>query len=91
MLSSVPSSDAFVFIIPHVIYMVLIAGFIGILCWSIGNKALMPFNGALFMDVVPIMTVTISALTGVAPSAAEITGICITGIALVLNNSYLRH
>ena len=31
MLSSVPSSDDFIFIIPYVIYMALIAGFIGIL------------------------------------------------------------
>lgn len=87
----VPSLDDFIFIIPYVIYMALIASSIGVLCWNIGNKSLTPLNGVLFMDIVPITTFTISALTGVAPSAVEITGACITGAALVINNMYLRY
>jgi len=36
------------------------------------------------MDIIPIAKFTISALTVVAPSAAEIARACIAGIALVI-------
>lgn len=87
----VPAIRDFVFVIPHVIYTAFIAGFIGILCWNIGNKILTPFNGVLFMDIVPITAFSISAMTGLKPSTPEIAGACITGSALLLNNLYLRY
>lgn len=88
---SVPAPADFVFIIPHVFYTAVIAGFIGILCWNMGNKILTPMNGVLFMDVVPLTAFSISAMTGVTPTAAEITGAGMTGAALILNNLYLRY
>ncbi|PHM64086.1 transporter [Xenorhabdus stockiae] len=88
---SVPAINDFVFVIPHVFYTAFIAGFIGILFWNIGNKILTPFNGVLFMDIVPITAFSISAMTGMKPSTPEITGACITGSALILNNLYLRY
>lgn len=88
---SVPALADVIFVIPHVFYTAIIAGFIGILCWNIGNKILTPLNGVLFMDVVPITAFSISALSGVAPTAPEIIGACITGAALILNNLYLRY
>ncbi|PHM44969.1 transporter [Xenorhabdus mauleonii] len=87
----VPAISEFVFVIPHVFYTAFIAGFIGILCWNIGNKILTPLNGVLFMDIVPITAFSISAMTGIKPSAPEIAGACITGSALILNNLYLRY
>ncbi len=87
---SVPAAADFVFVIPHVLYMAFIAGFVGVLCWNMGNKILTPLNGVLFMDVVPITAFAISALTGINPSAPEMVGACITGAALILNNLYLR-
>ncbi|PHM31278.1 DMT family transporter [Xenorhabdus innexi] len=88
---SVPKISAFMFVIPHVFYTAFIAGFIGILCWNIGNKILTPLNGVLFMDIVPITAFSISAMTGVKPNVPEIAGACITGSALILNNIYLRY
>lgn len=90
-LVSVPSVSDFLFVIPHVFYTAIVASFIGILCWNIGNKILTPLNGVLFMDVVPITAFSISAIIGVEPSMPEITGACITGSALILNNLYLRY
>ncbi|CDG16760.1 DMT family transporter [Xenorhabdus doucetiae] len=87
----VPAISEFEFVIPHVFYTAFIAGFIGILCWNIGNKILTPLNGVLFMDIVPITAFSISAMTGIKPSAPEIAGACITGSALILNNLYLRY
>ena len=54
---------------PHLLYMALVAGFIGVLSWNLGNKIITPLNGVLFMDVVPVTAFTISALTGVLGKA----------------------
>lgn len=90
-LVAVPSVNDLLFIVPHVLYTAIIASFIGILCWNTGNKILMPVNGVLFMDVVPVTAFTLSALTGLTPGPAEIAGACITGAALVVNNLCLRY
>ena len=90
-LVAVPAVSDFVYVIPHVFYTAFVASFIGILCWNIGNKILTPLNGVLFMDIVPITAFSISAMTGIKPSAPEIAGACITGSALILNNLYLRY
>jgi hypothetical protein len=47
-------------------------------------------NGVLFMDVVPITAFLVSALTGVVPMPAQITGATLTATALIMNNVYLR-
>jgi len=75
---------------PHLIYMALIAGFFGVLCWNIGNKILTPLNGVLFMDVVPITAFALSAISGVVPNVMQTFGACITAIALLMNNLYQR-
>jgi drug/metabolite transporter (DMT)-like permease len=87
----VPSVNNLISVAPHVFYTAVIASFIGILCWNIGNKILTPVNGVLFMDVVPITAFAISAIIDVKPSFPEIAGAFITGSALILNNLYLRY
>jgi drug/metabolite transporter (DMT)-like permease len=86
----VPSAAELAAITPHLLYMSLIASFVGVLCWNLGNKILTPLNGVLFMDVVPITAFTVSSIAGVIPTHVQIAGACITGAALVLNNVYLR-
>lgn len=85
-----PSFSATLTVAPHLLYMALIAGFVGVLCWNIGNKIITPLNGVLFMDVVPITAFTVSTLSGVVPDSMQITGACLTASALVLNNFYQR-
>jgi len=34
---------------PHLLYMSLVAGFIGVLSWNMGNKIITPLNGVLFI------------------------------------------
>lgn len=75
---------------PHLIYMALIAGFVGVLCWNIGNKILTPLNGVLFMDVVPITAFVLSAIIAVEPNDIQVFGACITAVALLMNNLYQR-
>lgn len=85
-----PSLAALWSIAPHLIYMGPIAGFAAILCWISGNRILGPMNGVLFMDVVPVTTFSVSALTGVMPGEAQVFGAAMTASALILNNLYLR-
>ena len=85
-----PTIAAAIKVAPHLIYMALIAGFVGVLCWNIGNKILTPLNGVLFMDVVPITAFVLSAFGGVVPSDMQTLGACITATALLMNNIYQR-
>lgn len=86
----VPSLHGFTSILPHLAYMSLIAGFVGVLCWNLGNKILTPLNGVLFMDVIPLTAFFISSLQGVVPVSAQLLGGSFTALALILNNLYLR-
>ncbi|WP_322087295.1 DMT family transporter [Burkholderia sp. BCC1999] len=85
-----PSWSAIHAVLPHLAYMGPVAGFGAILLWMTGNRILGPMNGVLFMDVLPITAFIVSAATGVVPNRAQIAGAALTGIALILNNLYLR-
>lgn len=85
-----PGAEALAAVAPHLVYMALVAGMIGVLSWNMGNKIITPLNGVLFMDVVPVTAFTISALTGVVPHQSQVVGAVITASALVLNNLYQR-
>ncbi len=87
----VPSVGAVVSVVPHLLYMAFVAGFIGVLCWNLGNKILTPLNGVLFMDVVPLTAFIVSALQGIIPTGMQVVGACVSGAALILNNLYLRY
>lgn len=84
------SREALLSLAPHLAYMVVVAGFIGVLFWNSGNKIVTPINGVLFMDVVPMTTFAISALRGYRFNASEVLGVSLTISALVLNNVYQR-
>ncbi len=87
---SVPTVSDVIIVTPHLLYMALVAGLIGVLSWNMGNKIITPLNGVLFMDIVPVTAFTVSTLTGIIPSEMQIVGACTTGIALILNNLYQR-
>jgi drug/metabolite transporter (DMT)-like permease len=86
----VPGFAALVSIWPQLAYMILIAGFLGVFAWNSGNKILTPINGVLFMDMVPLTTIVISALQGYVFNQAEFFGAGLTITALILNNIYQR-
>jgi drug/metabolite transporter (DMT)-like permease len=85
-----PSPAALAAVSPHLLYMALVAGFIGVLSWNLGNRIITPLNGVLFMDVVPITAFIVSALTGVVASDVQIAGAVCTATALLLNNLFQR-
>ena len=77
-------------ITPHLLYMALVSGFAGVLFWNLGTKILTPLNSMLFMDVVPITTFVVSSIAGVVPTRMQLVGASMTGLALILNNIFLR-
>ncbi|KGT92217.1 transporter [Erwinia typographi] len=83
---AVPNIATITSVIPHLLYMALVAGLMAVLCWNIGNRIVTPTNGVLFMDVVPVTAFIVSALNGVVPTQVQIAGAAITATALVLNN-----
>lgn len=85
-----PTVDAYLGVMPHLLYMAFAAGFVGVLCWNVGNRILTPLNGVLFMDVVPLTAFAISAAQGVVPTAMQVAGAGLSCTALVANNLYLR-
>jgi len=42
------------------------------------------------MDVLPMTTFVVSAMSGLIPTHMQIAGACMTGAALIFNNLYLR-
>ncbi|HEY4373509.1 MAG TPA: DMT family transporter [Burkholderiales bacterium] len=89
-LIALPSSADLVFVIPHIAYMTLGAGVIGILAWHQGNRIVTPANGVLFMNFVPIAAFAVSMLQGVTLAPAQIIGALITCGALVMNSLYAK-
>lgn len=83
---SAPSVSTVSIVMPHLMYMALIAGLMAVLCWNVGNKIITATNGVLFMDIVPVTAFIVSALSGVIPTSAQLLGASITAIALILNN-----
>jgi hypothetical protein len=86
----IPTAAALIAIVPHLLYMGPVAGFVAILFWNMGNGMLTPLNGVLFMDVLPAATFVVSAVSGLIPTHMQIAGACMTRSALILNNLYLR-
>jgi drug/metabolite transporter (DMT)-like permease len=87
---ALPPPAAFGAVLPHLLYMALVAGFVGVLSWNVGNRILTPLNGVLFMDVVPVTAFIVSAVGGVVPTAAQVLGAGLSCAALVGNNLVLR-
>lgn len=85
-----PAARTVLGISPNLAYMAVVAGFIAVLAWNMGNKTLGPTNAVLFMDVIPITAFTISALQGSLPSSPQLVGASLTAAALIGNNLYLR-
>lgn len=81
-----PSLHAIQTISWQLIYMSVFSGVIGVLMWNVGNKLLTPQNGALFMNLVPIVTFMIEVITGYHISGVELLGVFLTIVAIVLNN-----
>jgi len=71
-------------------YMIVVSGVLAQFVWNAGNRALTPINGILFINLVPVTTFVIAALSGYAFSSVELAGAALTIAALVANNLHQR-
>lgn len=87
---SVPSVDGLMSIKYEMAFMVLLPGFVALLSWNAGIKALTPLNGILFINLVPITTFILMAFQGYEISMFEFYGTLLVIFALIRNNHFQR-
>jgi drug/metabolite transporter (DMT)-like permease len=66
------------------------AAVIAVLAWNEGVKRIGPADGALFINLVPVVTFAIAIAEGYRPGAAEFAGAALTVTALVAANLVAR-
>jgi drug/metabolite transporter (DMT)-like permease len=67
----------------QILFVVLFGGIVGVLAWNEGIKRLGPPNGALFINLVPVVSFAIAIGQGYRPGAIELTGALLTMLALI--------
>ncbi len=72
------------------IYIVVIATIIGVLCWNYGIRSLGILNGMLFINLIPISTLAIGVFFGHVLVKAEIVGCVLVLGSLFINNLLAR-
>jgi len=71
---------------PALGYLALLAAVVGFLCWNAGMRALGAARGVLFINLVPVTAFTIAVLGGRVPTGAELAGVTLVIVALLLNS-----
>jgi drug/metabolite transporter (DMT)-like permease len=83
---AVPSLDAVGAAWLQVVFVIFMGGVIAVMAWNEGIRRLGPPNGALFINLVPVVTFAIAIGQGYVPGDYEIAGAAITVLALVAAN-----
>lgn len=86
----VPSVDAIMTVSPHLLFMIIFPGVIALLGWNIGVSLLSPLNALLFINFVPVTTLTISIFQGNKVTIFDLVGTFLIIVALVSNNLMIR-
>ena len=71
---------------PQTVYIILAGAVIGVLAWNEGVRRIGAANGALFMNLVPVVTFAVEIGRGYRPGEWEIFGALLTIAALVFAN-----
>jgi drug/metabolite transporter (DMT)-like permease len=75
---------------PQTVYIIFAGAVIGVLAWNEGVRRIGAANGALFMNLVPIVTFAVEIGRGYQPGEWEILGALLTIAALVAANVAAR-
>jgi drug/metabolite transporter (DMT)-like permease len=70
----------------QIVYIILAGAVLGVLAWNEGVRRIGAANGALFMNLVPVVTFAVEIGRGYRPGAAEVSGALLTIGALVFAN-----
>jgi drug/metabolite transporter (DMT)-like permease len=75
---------------PQTVYIILAGAVIGVLAWNEGVRRIGAANGALFMNLVPVVTFAVEIGRGYRPGEFEILGALLSITALVFANLAAR-
>jgi drug/metabolite transporter (DMT)-like permease len=75
---------------PELGYVVVVGAVVAILAWNTGVRRLGAANAALFLNLVPVVALTLATLQGYRPRPAELLGTAITAAAIVTANLFAR-
>lgn len=87
---SVPTLEVLTRTSPHLAFMAIFPGLIALLGWNYGVSILSPLNALLFINFVPITTLTIQIIQGSTITAYDYIGTVFIISSLIANNIYLR-
>lgn len=87
---SVPTMEVITATSPHLLFMIIFPGVLALLGWNIGVNILSPLNALLFINFVPITTLTISIAQGNVVTSYDVIGTVLIIISLIGNNIFLR-
>ncbi|KAA9032391.1 DMT family transporter [Niallia endozanthoxylica] len=87
---SVPSESEIKAVTPHLLFMIIFPGVIALLGWNIGVSILSPLNGLLFINFVPVTTLSISLFQGNPVTMFDLLGTSFIIVALLSNNIFVR-
>ena len=87
---SVPTIETVKIVSPHLAFMIIFPGLIALLGWNIGVSILSPLNGLLFLNFVPVTTLTIQIFQGHSITGYDYVGTALIILALISNNMFLR-
>jgi len=87
---SVPTFETIKIVSPHLAFMIIFPGLIALVGWNIGVSILSPLNGLLFLNFVPVTTLTIQIFQGYSITSYDYVGTALIIFALISNNMFLR-
>lgn len=87
---SVPTVETVKTVSPHLAFMIIFPGVIALVGWNIGVSILSPLNGLLFLNFVPVTTLTIQIFQGYPITSYDYIGTAFIVLALISNNMFLR-
>jgi drug/metabolite transporter (DMT)-like permease len=70
----------------QVVFVIFLGGVVAVMAWNEGIRRLGPPNGALFINLVPVVAFAIAIGQGYVPGGYEIAGALLTVLALVAAN-----
>jgi drug/metabolite transporter (DMT)-like permease len=70
----------------QVVFVIFLGGVVAVMAWNEGIRRLGPPNGALFINLVPVVAFAIAIGQGYVPGGYEIAGALVTILALVAAN-----
>lgn len=88
---SFPTAETIITTSPNIAFMIIFPGVIALVGWNYGVSVITPLNGLLFLNLVPVTTLTIQTIQGANVTMYDFIGTIFIIVSLVSNNIFLRY